>query len=382
MKTGPVVVIGDANVDLVIRLPEHAAAPAARKHHQAQLFGGGSAANTAVGLARLYRTAPPPAADAPFTSGDMARPRPRQETGFDFAGAAPRGDRRLDASAAGQPAHPPFALDIDETAALPERRVHFCGAIGQDAYGDWVRQDLLAEGLELSALHALPGEFTTIVLAVIAPDGERSLNHFPPDGGAHNRLQVGDLPISTLRRCAWLHTTGISMRRDPEGDTVLEAMRLAKAGGARVSLDLNLRLEVFGHDAAGIAKFWQAVRLADVVFGSAHEEILPLTGASDVTKAAELLSEGRRVVVARLGAEGALWVTPAQRGHVPAFPAAVVDTLGAGDAFNSGFIYAALADSDLPDCVRWGNAVAAIKITRAGARGLPTLAEALAQLNA
>jgi sugar/nucleoside kinase (ribokinase family) len=306
MNAKPVVVIGDANVDLVIQLPAHGQTA---KHHQAQLFGGGSAANTAVGLARL---------------------------------------------------------------GLP---VHFCGAIGQDAYGDWVRQDLQAEGIDLSAMCALPGEFTTIVLAVIAADGDRSLNHFPPDGGAHNRLKVGDLPQDVLGQCAWLHTTGISMRRSPEGDTVLQAMRLARAAGGRVSIDLNLRIEAFGSDPATLSKFWEAVRLADVVLGSGQEEMMPLTGAVDEAEAARQLCEGRRIVVARQGPHGALLVTPTQEVHVPAFPVPVVDTLGAGDAFNGGFIYAHLAGKALPDCVRWGNAAAALKITRQGARGLPSLAE-------
>jgi sugar/nucleoside kinase (ribokinase family) len=52
-----------------------------------------------------------------------------------------------------------------------------------------------------------------------------------------------------------------------------------------------------------------------------------------------------------------------------------VDTLGAGDAFNGGFIAACLAKLDVREAARWGNAVAALKIGRTGARGLPSLEE-------
>ncbi|MEL7674974.1 MAG: PfkB family carbohydrate kinase, partial [Chloroflexota bacterium] len=54
---------------------------------------------------------------------------------------------------------------------------------------------------------------------------------------------------------------------------------------------------------------------------------------------------------------------------------AVVDTLGAGDAFNGGYIAARLAGLGEVDAVRWGNAVAALSITRSGARGTPRRAE-------
>ena len=50
----------------------------------------------------------------------------------------------------------------------------------------------------------------------------------------------------------------------------------------------------------------------------------------------------------------------------------VIDTLGAGDAFNGGFISARLAGRNLSDSVRWGNATAALKLGKTGARGLPT----------
>ena len=61
--------------------------------------------------------------------------------------------------------------------------------------------------------------------------------------------------------------------------------------------------------------------------------------------------------------------------NAPAFPARVVDLLGAGDAFNGGFIAAQVAGHDLIESLRWGNAVAALKIAQPGARGLPSRAE-------
>jgi sugar/nucleoside kinase (ribokinase family) len=122
--------------------------------------------------------------------------------------------------------------------------------------------------------------------------------------------------------------------------------------------------------------FLQAVELSDVILGGAVEEIIPLAGGGSVEDAARALSAGQRTVVARLGAQGALAVTPeGEIIHAPAFPTQVVDTVGAGDAFDGGFIAARLAGLDIEEALRWGNAVAALKIGRHGARGLPGLAE-------
>jgi sugar/nucleoside kinase (ribokinase family) len=85
-----------------------------------------------------------------------------------------------------------------------------------------------------------------------------------------------------------------------------------------------------------------------------------------------MLSAGKRTVIARQGAKGALVVSPDDVFSSPAFEVEVVDTVGAGDAFNGGFIAACLAEKDLREAVRWGNAAAALKIEKRGARGLPS----------
>lgn len=312
MSRPPVLVLGDANVDMVIRLP----AGEAETHQQPpQLSGGGSAANTAVALARL---------------------------------------------------------------GLP---VVFAGAVGDDGYGRWVSQDLQHEGVDTHALRLAPHAFTLMAMAIIDARGERRLFVWPPSGAAHVFYRPEDLDLGLLSGAAWLHTSGICLRYPPVCDTLLEAMRLARQAGVPVSLDLNLRIETFGLNDADRDRFWKAIRLADVVLGSAGEEILPLAGMADPEQAARALSAyagddgAGRTVVVRLGKRGALAAAHGEVCYAPAFPVQVVDTLGAGDAFNGGFIAAHLAGCDLPGCLRRGNAVAALKIGRPGARGLPGLAE-------
>ena len=152
----------------------------------------------------------------------------------------------------------------------------------------------------------------------------------------------------------------------------LKAMELAQEAGLTVSLDLNLRLESWGLDNSLRKVFDHAIDLSQVVFGSGIEEIIPFTGKSTIQAGAEMLSAGKRVVIARQGDEGALVVSPDDLFFNPAYEVEVVDTLGAGDAFNGGFIAARLADKELREAARWGNAAAALKIGKRGARALPS----------
>ncbi len=213
---------------------------------------------------------------------------------------------------------------------------------------------------------------------MIEASGERNIVVWPPHGGADKRLSPDDLDPAQIEGAAWLHTSGMILRDSPVREAALAAMHTAHAAGVPVSLDLNLRLELWGWRDDIRATLARALPLCDVVFGSATEEIVPLAnlpGAPTVAQAAQHLAGDQRVVVARLGAEGALAAGPDGVVQVPAFPVAVVDTLGAGDAFDGGFIAGRLNGGSIADALRWGSAVAALKIGQPGARGLPARAD-------
>lgn len=253
--------------------------------------------------------------------------------------------------------------------------VGFIGAVGDDAYGRWSADDLLKEGVDTRYLQFVDQAFTSIVLAVIRPDGERELFVWPDSGGAHTRLSPEMISPKMFISADWLHTTGLCLGEEPVRSAMLKAMQLAKKAGVGVSLDLNLRLESWGLNETRRKVFDQAISLSDVVFGSGSDEILPYTGLDSIQEGAEMLSAGGRTVIARLGPEGALTITPDEVFYCPAFEVDVVDTLGAGDAFNGGFICAQLEGHNLRDSVRWGNGAAALKIGQKGARGLPARKE-------
>ncbi len=301
-----VLVVGDANVDLEIRLPQQ---PRASEHANPdpQLFGGGSAANTAAALARL---------------GLNCR---------------------------------------------------FSGTVGDDSFGRFAVASLEGAGVDTAWVTATPDLPTVTVITVKQPDGERLIYVWPPSGGAHSALEV-EATTAAVSGVDWLHVSGICLRVRPARDALLAAMAQARAEGVVVSFDLNLRLENWGWDDGFREVVMAAVERSDVVLGAAGDEVGALAGVEDPIAAATALAGTQRTVVARIGAAGAVACSAGSVVAEAGFEVAVVDTVGAGDAFNAGFIASRLAGGTIADALRWGNAVAALSIGEAGARSTPTKA--------
>lgn len=258
-------------------------------------------------------------------------------------------------------------------AALARLEVptRFVGAVGDDAAGRHAVESLARSGVDVGDVRTVSSVPTVTVIVVLPPDGERLIYVWPPRGGAHAMLDVAHA-ISAVEDADWVHISGICLRVTPAREALFAAMERARDRGIPVSLDLNLRLENWGWEEGFRDVALEAVERADVVLGSAVDEIGPLGGADDPVAAARSLGAGERLVVARLGAKGSMAITDRDVITAAGMAVRVVDTVGAGDAFNAGFIAARLEDRSLDEALTWGNAVAATTISRHGARSGPT----------
>ena len=250
----------------------------------------------------------------------------------------------------------------------------FAGTVGEDLFGRFALADLAAAGVNTHAMTMATSDPTVMVIAVIQPDGERLIYVWPPTGGAHGALST-EAAVAAAVGATWLHVSGICLRVSPAAEALLAAMAGAQAAGVPVSFDLNLRVENWGWDDGFRDTVMAAVDHADVVVGGGADEIGMLAGLREPVQAARSLTHDERLVIARLGADGAVACSPNGDVAVPGFAVDVVDTVGAGDAFNAGFIAARLRGLRIPEAPRWGNAVAASTITQSGARSTPTIDE-------
>ncbi len=155
-------------------------------------------------------------------------------------------------------------------------------------------------------------------------------------------------------------------------DAAVRALEIARAGGARTILN-PAPADTLPKGMLG---------LCDFVTPNESETQgitgLPVTNLDEAREAAELLlAQGVGAAIITLGENGALYHDATQSVHVPAMPAGpVVETTGAGDAFNGGFASAIASGMDPIKAVRFGCATAGISVTRPGtAPSMPTLDE-------
>ncbi|MFF4161188.1 carbohydrate kinase family protein [Streptomyces sp. NPDC001678] len=211
-------------------------------------------------------------------------------------------------------------------------------------------------------LVADPAAPTGTVVCLVGADGERT---FLTDSGAALRLCAADWDGGLLAGIGHLHVSGYLFFADTSRATARLAMEAARARSIPVSVDPASAgfIARFGTD-----RFLAAIAGADVLLPSHHEAAL-LTGRSGPADAAAELSRRFPLVVSTRGARGALVAASgAVVARVPARPATVVDTTGAGDAFTGAFLAARLAGHGPVEAARHGCRIAAEAVTVIGGR--------------
>jgi sugar/nucleoside kinase (ribokinase family) len=133
-----------------------------------------------------------------------------------------------------------------------------------------------------------------------------------------------------------------------------------KQSGLTTSLDTNDDPEnLWAYDVRSVLKSVD-------VFLPNEREACKLAGTGDVQDALDALSQLVPIVVIKCGPEGAIAKRGKDRFHVASLSVRPVDTIGAGDSFNAGFLHKFILGANLQDCLEYGNAAAGLSTTRAG----------------
>ncbi len=134
------------------------------------------------------------------------------------------------------------------------------------------------------------------------------------------------------------------------GNDFDETVRIVHELGSQIFMDG----QVSGDATLANPQVVKALRSVDL-FALNQKEALQLTGEKNIESALERLAEFTPTVVIKLGADGAVAQRNKEHVHAPGIPTDVVDTTGAGDNFNCGFLYGLLHNYSLEDCLRCGN---------------------------
>ncbi|HFK7187214.1 TPA: aminoimidazole riboside kinase [Serratia odorifera] len=232
----------------------------------------------------------------------------------------------------------------------------FIGRVGNDSFGDFLRQVLQDEGVDTRHMAADPHYHTSTVVVDLANDGERSFT-FMVTPSADLFLQPSDLP--QFKSGEWLHVCSIALSREPSRSTTFGAMERIRAAGGWVSFDPNIREDVWTQPEALRPCLARALSLADVVKISLDElRFISLVDDLDSAIAWMMSQFPLKLLLVTLGADGVCMHDGSGIRHFRATPIAPIDTTGAGDAFVAGLLAALSALGRLPAPAEWPAVIA------------------------
>ena len=239
--------------------------------------------------------------------------------------------------------------------ALLGNRVGFNSAIGGDPLGKLCLSRLAESGVDLSAVQCFPGKQTGLTVILPRPQ-KRFILTYP---GVMADMRFEDLNLAHVFSARHLHLSSYFLQRALR-PRVAELFRLAKQAGLSTSLDTNDDPEDRWESDVLDVLPW-----VDVLLPNEHEACR-IARLDSPLLAAEFLAEKVALVVIKRGEKGAL----ARRGReiYEALPpkTEVVDTVGAGDSFDAGFLHQFIRGAKLEECLRFGNLSGALSTTRQG----------------
>ena len=246
-------------------------------------------------------------------------------------------------------------------------RTAIAGIVGDDPGGRFMICELARHGVDVGAV-AIREDLATGLTVAFARGDDRAIITYP---GCIAALDAGMIDAALVGAARHVHASSFFLQpRLAPGLRGLFAA--ARSSGAGTSLDLNW--DPAGTWDGGLADVLPAV---DVLFVNAAEAAA-VSGATDPAEAATVLAARGPLPVIKLGAAGALAHDGCRLVHVTAPAVGIVDTVGAGDTFDAGFICARLHGWEVSRCLALGVACGSLSARRpGGVEGQPTLAEAL-----
>jgi tagatose kinase len=249
-------------------------------------------------------------------------------------------------------------------AALMGQKAALIASIGADDFGQMTLDRLAGLGVATQAIARHPSRPTGTAFVRYRPDGSRDFV-FNIRHSAAGQLRLGSAAREVLGRTRHLHIMGSSLASPAVTRVILQAIALARAQGASLSFDPNLRPELLRRP--GMAEAMREILgLCDIFLPSGGELTLLTEAKADEAALAELLARGPRIVVHKRGAEGASWHQAGLVLHQSAFPVTEVDPTGAGDCFGAALLAAWLAGRPPGHALRLAAAAGALAVTRRG----------------
>lgn len=265
----------------------------------------------------------------------------------------------------------------------------FVGKVGDDPFGEFLRQTLDDTGVDTRYLLIDEAARTTTVFVAVWDDGRKDLC-FYRNPGADMLITPDEITEAMFDGARCFHYGSISFIDEPSASAQRKALEIARRNNMMISYDPNYRPTLWPDEATAIRVIRQSFsqcHLAKI----AEEEWEIATGHTDIEAGIKaVMAQGVELLIVSLGKDGAIVTNGDYQIRVTGLKVDVVETTGAGDAFMGAMISRLLPEREkvgslakinrvvVEEALAFANAVGALACTKAGAiPALPTRAEAL-----
>ncbi len=248
--------------------------------------------------------------------------------------------------------------------------------VGDDLFGRFLRDQLQRLGLVSEGLEVIAGEETPLSLIFVGEDGQRSILSTL---GAHKQMDLGVVRRhdGRIERCRELFLCGNYLLPRLAPSDVLSYAAAARGRGQLVAFDPSWDPAGWGeqtrHDT------YRLLHTVDVYLPN-EEELTHLTGHADWRRALREVAAIAGEVVLKRGAAGAVYANSEGWVEVPGFQVNAVNTIGAGDVFDAGYLFGRRMGWAPQQRLQFACALAAIVVSQPGERTYPEAATVLAFL--
>ena len=246
------------------------------------------------------------------------------------------------------------AIVAHNLAALGSR-VGFISKIGKDHFGEIALERLSAGGVDVSRV-VQSGALKTGLTVILQRAKWRNMVTY---AGTITEIAFEDLDIDYLCDSKHFHLCSYFLQRKLQ-PRIVELFRTLKAAGLTISMDTN-----DDPDARWDSGLMEVLPHVDV-FMPNEREAKYIGGSDDLDTSVERLAKIVPMIVVKMGSDGAMAQRRGERLVSPASKIEIVDAVGAGDSFNSGFLSQYVRGASLSDCLSAGNQAGARSTTRPG----------------
>lgn len=235
-----------------------------------------------------------------------------------------------------------------------DHSVGYFSRVGTGQFSQKMLDFLSAEGIDATHIQR-DAEREIGLYAISLKDGERSFSYWRDNSAAKRVADDPDLLRQALSGVGIAYLSGITLAILPEPgrDSLLTALRTARADGTQVVFDTNLRPRLWSDTRTMKARIEEAAGIADLILPSFDDERDHFGDDNPDATIARYLRCGARQVVVKAGGAAVHFGGAEGQGIVDGLPREVpVDTTSAGDSFNAGYLAARLLGTDIKQSIR------------------------------